>query len=354
LSGGLDSSLIAAAAAAVTDQKIQTYTISFPGFGHYDESAYAKQISEYFSTDHNCVSFSEGDFLNEMIRLMNVIDEPIGDSSLLPTALLSRITRCSATVALGGDGGDELFGGYSSYRNVCKAQSSFFGSSFSKIGQKIGNRLPLGFRGRTFLGSLGPRDEQWFSATSMIFNEIDRDKIFSSRLKNNKFTEIPELYKLKFWSSDFEPAESAMRADFLSYLPSNILTKVDRASMVHSLEVRSPFLSNAIIDYAFHELPVQYKVCGPTLKVLLKEIARRHLPENFLTERKQGFSIPPSLFNCKAWRDLACDSIEYLPEDFFNLKYIRKIFKNGHRSQTANSYMFPLVMLASWYKRFGT
>jgi asparagine synthase (glutamine-hydrolysing) len=353
LSGGLDSSLITAAAAEVASHKIQTFTISFPGFQVYDESGYADHISKHFGTEHNCISFSDKELLGEMIHIMDSIDEPIGDSSILPTALLCRITRNKATVALGGDGGDELFGGYSSYGKIFQGQQSIFASALSKFGRSCGRRLPLGFRGRTFFDSLGWRDEQWFSSTSMIFNNIDRSRLFSGRVGRVKDFLLPEAYKLKYWSTECAPAEAAMRADFFTYLPYDILTKVDRASMAHSLEVRSPFLSKKIIDYAFSELPVHYKVSSSSSKVILKEIARKHLPADFSFDRKQGFSIPPSLYNSSSWVDLVSDSIGYLPEDVFNLQYIEKLSKSGSARQTLNSYMFPLIVLAGWLRRYG-
>ena len=353
LSGGLDSSLITAAAAEVANHKIQTFTISFPGSQVYDESGYANHISKHFGTEHNCVSFSDKELLDEMIHIMDSIDEPIGDSSILPTTLLCRITRNKATVALGGDGGDELFGGYSSYGKIYQGRQSVLASALSKFGRAFSKRLPLGFRGRTFLDSLGWRDERWFSSTSMIFNDVDRSRIFSRGVDQLKYFESPEAFKLKYWSTECAPAEAAMRADFFSYLPYDILTKVDRASMAHSLEVRSPFLSAKIIDYAFSELPVHYKVSSSSSKLILKEIARKHLPANYPIERKQGFSIPPSLYNSSSWEDLVSDSIKFLPEDLFNLQYIERLSKPSSTRQTLNSYMFPLIVLAGWLKRYG-
>jgi asparagine synthase (glutamine-hydrolysing) len=352
LSGGIDSSLITAAAAEVSQSRLKTFTIVFPNGGTYDERKHASIVSKHFYTDHYEIPFTSDGLFDEMIHIMGVIDEPMGDSSILPTSMLSRATRELVTVALGGDGGDELFGGYQSYSSLVGSQPNFLDKFSGQFFSKLSARIPLGFRGRDYFASIGAKDSKWFSRKSIIFNSMDRSNIlFRPPSKGSTYCD-PEDFKFNYSNPEVNLAESAMRTDFQTYLSSDILTKVDRASMSHSLEVRCPFLSNDLIDYSYSSVPIDYKVSSTSTKIVLKEIASRRLPKELLIDRKQGFSIPPSFYNSARWQKLISESIENLPSDLFNQNFLFELSRKSANTPYIMPYFFPIIILSAWFQRF--
>jgi len=352
LSGGIDSSLVTAAAAEISQSKLKTFTIVFPNGGSYDERKYASIVSSHFGTEHYELPFTSDALFEEMIHIMGVIDEPMGDSSILPTSMLSRATRELVTVALGGDGGDELFGGYQSYSSLVGSPPSLLDKFIGKCSHDISTLIPLGMRGRGYLASIGAKDSKWFSRKSIIFNTRDRSNIvFKNPSKSSAYCD-PDDLKLNYFDSRFNLADAAMRADFQTYLPNDILTKVDRASMSHSLEVRCPFLSSDLIEYCYSSVPINYKVSKTGTKILLKDISYRRLPKELFVDRKQGFSIPPSFYKSSRWQNLILDSIEYLPSDLFNHNFLFNLARKSINSPYLMSYFFPLIILSAWFRRF--
>lgn len=295
LSGGVDSSLVTAMAAKCSSSSVKTFTISFPGSGKYDESGYAKIIADNFKTDHHILSGKENIF-DTLEEITPFIDEPIADSSLLPTYLVSKLTREYVTVALGGDGGDELFGGYSHYRQALrdKDKLKYIPKSFLQIIAKIAGKLPAGIKGRNRLYSLkgGYLEENIWS--NPYFDSNLRKKLYSEKVLKelNSSLDAPEKWKLDLLSKGYDDIDKLTRLDFLSYLPEDIMTKVDRASMACSLEVRAPWLDYRIVEFAFKKVPPKYKVNNGETRILQKRLTERLLPKELNLNRKQGFSVP--------------------------------------------------------------
>jgi asparagine synthase (glutamine-hydrolysing) len=353
LSGGLDSSLIVAAAASLAITKVKTFTIAFPGGGSYDESSHAKMVANYFGTEHHVLEFN-GKMLDEFEFIAQNLDEPIGDSSILPTSLVSRFAGKSVKVALGGDGGDELFGGYTSYRlskeHIIDATPSFIREFIANCAKK----MPIGMPGRARLSSISGDPRARFESKSIVFNEFDRYRLLAKDIRDVVWKNLGEYSRSSLISFDGEfDSSAAMKLDFQTYLPDDILRKVDRASMMNSLEVRAPFLSRELIDFSFSALPSALKATKQDNKVLLKRISRAVLPKELHLDRKQGFSIPRLLWNSPDWLGMAKEELTSLPKTWFDQAELQRLIQSASLRPQAASYTFVLVLLARWQKRFG-
>lgn len=346
LSGGLDSSLVAAYAAH-SNRNIRTFTVSFPTSPEHDESAHASQVARHLGTDHTEIPLPEIDI--DLLDLIAVqVDEPIADPSLLPTAALTRAVREHVTVALGGDGGDELFGGYPQYAELARAE-------------RWRRRVPSTLR-RIIASSLGqlPQMPPSVNGVRSLFDppgSIGRYNVFFNagtratllRAFGCSFTEDPELSRDQLTEPGLPAGERAARADFLSYLPDEVLVKVDRASMLYSLETRAPFLDKQVVEFAFSKVPWSCKIKGGHRKILLRELARRHLPADFDSTRKQGFS-PPLVQWLNAGMYYRIDEmVAHLSSKGFDRHTLTRLAANPRRH--ANR-IFLLIMLSKWMSNY--
>jgi asparagine synthase (glutamine-hydrolysing) len=342
LSGGLDSSLIVAMAAKNSIRPVETFTVGVPGDDVLDESKHALLIANYFNTNHHVLNANPEDAVDIMTILASQFDDPIADSSIIPTYMISKLVSSHCSVVLGGDGGDELFGGYSHYSHMLKMEKYFrhvpdFVTDFITFGSKIA--LPVGFKGRSFLQRINVNKR-----FSPYFDSKSRYQL----LKNNKnYTPIVERYE----GSDIGGLDliyKASMADFENYLPNDILVKVDRSGMVNSLEVRAPFLDYRIIEFAFNKVPSFKKVFGNDKKILLKKLAIRMLPKEFDYNRKQGFSMPIKRWLEKGpFRELVWD---VLTDDqcMFDRKMIDRLLANQDRGYSNSERLFALTMFELW------
>lgn len=346
LSGGLDSSLVVAAAARQLSQPVKTFTISLPGT-RYDEAPFAERVADYYATDHHVLEVSKPsiDFLDE---LGSFVDEPIADSSLIPAFMVSKLTRKHVTVVLGGDGGDELFGGYTDYPTSLADQRRFgwLPTPVLKAAGRLAGRLPAGVKGRNRLGSLQGGPLQQMIWGSPYFDVALRRRIFTPSQLQELGTELdaPERWLLRLFQKGRDPVDSMTRTHFGSILPDDFLVKVDRASMANSLEMRSPFLDYRLVEYAFARIPSNWKVQGAETRRIQRILAKRLLPPDLDTNRKQGFSIPMD-----AWlRQDGCrrveDAIEYLPESIAR-KEVHNLIAGQMRGRANGSRLFALIML---------
>jgi len=289
LSGGVDSSLVTAIAAE-TGKKIRTFNVGFPQNAAFDESGYARQIADHFGTEHHQLNIGEIQF-DLMYQLAEQFDDPIFDASMIPTFLVTKMVKEHCTVALGGDAGDELFGGYRWYndiQNKAKALRRFP----SWISPFAGKALDtFGFKShpkRYWLESFYS-NSQILPFTPGFFSKTERNNLF------------PELQSLDSRSEDImmqsvlkgnDFVDRYTRLDFQHYMPDDVLVKVDRSSMMNSLEMRAPFLDSRIVDFAFSKVPSNLKANGDERKILLKSLSKKLLPANYDAGRKQGFGVP--------------------------------------------------------------
>ena len=345
LSGGLDSSLVTAAAARVSGSPVETFTITLPG-SSLDEAAHAKKIASYFGTHHHELPLDKSSF-NLLDGLAPYIDEPIADSSILPAWLVFGMTRKSVTVALGGDGGDELFGGYSSYKTVMTDLRRFGYLSNGVLGalSAIASHLPAGLSGRNKLASLSHGPLYQFVYGTPYFDLTLRNRLLKNSNNLGININAPEQYLTRLLNIGSDPVDRMTRADFMSVLPDDFLVKVDRASMANSLEVRAPMLDHRLIEFAFSKVPSSWKVKNGETRILQRLLAQHWLPADLDVKRKQGFSIPINEWMRAEGEKGLMARMDGMPDEI-NMDEVKNLVR-GHISGRSNGgRLFALIMLA--------
>ena len=351
LSGGLDSSLVTAMAARASTGPIKTFTVSFPGHGGYDEGPYARLVAQRFATEHHEL-VAEPATVELLPELARQYDEPIGDQSMVPTFLVSRLIRQSATVALGGDGGDELFGGYAAYSWALRQQRirAYVPAPVRRTVSRGAAPLPVGFRGRTYLLSLELDTAMALAHTNLFFDHRTRQALAPALQVSD--IQAPEQFRICCASRGGSIIDQLTAADFRSYLPDDILVKVDRASMLTSLEVRAPFLDHRIISFAFGQVPGQYRATPAARKILLRHLGRRLLPANLDLKRKQGFVLPLSAWFRGEWGAFLQDVLEQADPAIFDRKIIRGLLTRQRQGFSNAQRLFLLAMFELWRREY--
>jgi asparagine synthase (glutamine-hydrolysing) len=300
LSGGIDSSTVAALAARHV-QGLNTFSIGFEDKS-FDESDHARLVAKHLGTRHHEELLSPARLLELLPTLTALLDEPFGDASVLPTYLLSAFARRSVTVALGGDGGDELLAGYPTYQ--AEKLASWLPGPAAGLAGTLGyavarhlpvnpNNLSFDFKLKRFTGSLGrpplERHLRWLGS----YTPEEQGALFTRDVRAALAGDDLYDQDRAVWarSAALDPTARVLHLDASTYLPDDILFKVDRASMATSLETRAPLLDHQLVEYVAG-LPTHYKLRGMTTKYLLKQAARPLLPAQILDRPKKGFGIP--------------------------------------------------------------
>ena len=354
LSGGYDSTAVTAILQKNTSQKIKTFTIGFKE-RKYNEAVYAKKVAKVLGTDHYEHYLSQKDALKILPRLPEIYDEPFGDSSAIPTIMVSKFAKQYVTVSLSADGGDELFSGYVNYKKTFDLYKKF--RIFAK-NNKIGNieKIINPFNFYKFL-KIYNLDGKFYKFCEMIKYSRDFSKFYDT---NNKYFFDYEIEKLlnvqvnsksKFMGYDFN---RMLAYSFNTYLTDDILTKIDRATMSVGLEGREPMLDFKLVEFVA-QLPIEYKQKGNETKYLLKQIVHKYIPKEIMQRPKMGFSIP--IFEW--FRDeLKVYFEEYLNKkalkesEIFNYKYIRQL-KDSYWNGYGNPHkLWLILMFQMWYKRW--
>jgi asparagine synthase (glutamine-hydrolysing) len=354
LSGGIDSSLVTALAAQVSSTPIKTFTITFPGHGTYDEGPHARLVAEHFGTQHTELP-AEAATADLLPMLARQYDEPLCDSSMVPTFLVSKLVRQHATVALGGDGGDEVFGGYAQYRWLFqREQARRWVPAFARslVGHTASRFLPTGFRGRNFLRGMSGSTERGITHANVLFDPRARAKLVPAFHAFAPDAEAPEAYKMGLceWSRGLPG--TAMAVDFRAYLPEDILVKVDRASMLASLEVRAPFLDHRIIEFAFSRVPNRLRATLQELKILPRRLAKRILPKKLNLQRKQGFSLPLNAWMKGNWGSYMESVLRDADPALFNRAAINQLFNWQRRGCSNGERIFALTLFELWRREY--
>jgi len=352
LSGGLDSSLITAMAAR-GGKSVKTFTIRFPGFGGYDESEHARLIAHHFGTVH-----VELDASTATVDLLPILarqfDEPIADSSVFPTFLVSRLARQHCKVALGGEGGDELFGGYLHYGRQLRMQRNLQGlprALRQYVAKAAETVLPAGFKGRNWLQQMGV---DLASGLPWIGSHFDRSLRRKLMAQVGAWPLAAEAIRSQLISGEVDLLQRSTRYDFKSYLAEDILVKVDRASMLNSLEVRAPMLDYRLVEFAFGRIPSSLKVTASDRKVALKKLAARVLPPEFNRHRKQGFSIPlASWLRTPAWSRFFREVLLESSSGLICKKMIASLLEGQAKGRSNSERLFALVMLELWQREYA-
>tara|TARA_R100000935_G_scaffold49398_2_gene74676 strand:- start:2330 stop:4324 length:1995 start_codon:yes stop_codon:yes gene_type:complete len=372
LSGGVDSSAIVALMQAASTRPVQTFTIGFDESA-FDESAHAAAVAQHLGTDHTKLRVTDADAREVIPDLPQLYDEPFADSSQIPTHLVCRVARQHVTVALSGDGGDELFGGYNRYihgpglwrrissvpapirRLAGRAAQTLPEHAWDRIGASY-NRIRTGSAGISNLGTKVHRLGERMRLTDSL-NDLYRNMastwIEPEKLLADTVTEPPSQLDdplLEFGADD--PAMWMMVQDMRSYLPDDILCKVDRAAMGNSLETRTPFLDPDVIALATR-LPMGMKIRDGQGKWALRQVLYQHVPREIIDRPKVGFAIPIGFWLRGPLRDWAEDLLSHkrLAEDgLFNPDIIRQTWSehlSGRRDWSAR--LWTILMFQAWY-----
>jgi asparagine synthase (glutamine-hydrolysing) len=351
LSGGVDSSLVTAMAARVSTRRVKTFTISFPGYGTFDEAPFARLVADHFNTDHVELA-AEPATVELLPELARQYDEPIADSSMVPTYLVSRLIRREATVALGGDGGDELFGGYPHHSWVQQQMRMggwWFGPARWAAQMTARRLMPVGMRGRNYLLGLSATPPWNIVQFNVYFDADARRHLLRPLRASGMRCGGAEAYKAGLCPPHATSLQQSTALDFQTYLPEDILVKVDRASMLCSLEVRAPFLDPRIIEFAFGRLPDRLRATGSARKILLRRLAERLLPPALDLTRKQGFSLPLTSWFKGDWGRYTEQVLTTAPNDLFDRRVVGQLLA-GQRSGISHNVhrLFALLMVELW------
>ncbi len=354
LSGGLDSSTVAALASR--HQKIRTFSVAFadPSF---DESRFARRVAAHIGSEHHEAELTEADTLGIVDQLGDILDEPIGDASIVPTYLLSRFARTEVTVALGGDGGDELFGGYPTYvAHRLAGWAERFGSlgRWSPLLRRAAQLLPVShdnfsfdFKLKKLLAGLDApldvRNAVWMGADTL-------DGI--ARLRGRPAADPYLAVRAAYARAGNTHLERVMGQDVRLYMAHAVLAKVDRASMAASLEVRAPLLDTEVAEFAAR-LPMQWKLRGLDGKYLLKRVGERLLPHDIVHRKKKGFGMPvgrwlrgPLAEKCRA---LTTDGDSLVASGRFRRSEVERLLDEHQRGLVDHRQrLWTLMVLEQW------
>lgn len=364
LSGGIDSSIVVAIMSKLNESPVITNSIGFTD-NKYNEIEYARETSEYFKTDHH-EYFVTPNSVEILDKLSWYFDEPFADSSALPTYYVSQVAKKNVTVALSGDGGDENFAGYRRYyfddlENRIRAILPDY--IRRKIVRKIAaiypkaDWLPQVFRAKTFLQNLStsPIEGYFFSVTHL--SEQHKKSLLHADINEvlkdyNSFNLFEEHYKN---SDGSDPLSRVQYVDIKTYLVDDILTKVDRASMTHSLEVRVPLLDHIFMEYVA-QIPSNLKLNGKTSKYIFKEMMKTLLPANILKRKKMGFSMPIDEWFRTDLKSLYEEEVldnKPIASDYFNITYLNGMWQRHQRGLKNYGVQFwAILMFVKWAKNY--
>lgn len=349
LSGGYDSSLVSALLQSASTNKIKTFTIGFEN-QEFDESDHAEKVANYLGTDHKTLLCTETEAKEIIPKLPIIFDEPFGDSSAIPTYLVSKMASSEVKVVLSADGGDEQFMGYQRHVNAFKLAQlmKLFGPKLSKRLGHLGSSLPLDRIKRKIV-------------LAMADGHISNIPLFQTQTLHQE--ELAQLLNHSFKTSLIQKPKSKsinslFATEYLHYMQDDILTKVDRTTMYCGIEGREPLLDYSIAEWML-SLPIEMKYKKKTLKYIIKEITHKYIPEELMKRPKQGFGVP-----IYQWlrKDLAYLIPEYINEKsivkhgLLNWKYVKKeldLFTAGS-SKSNLPFIWYTLVFQMWYEKWMT
>jgi asparagine synthase (glutamine-hydrolysing) len=363
LSGGIDSSLITAIAQKQCAQPIRTFSIGFP-IADFDETVHAAKVANYLGTQHQRFEVQPNG-VEILEKLVWHYDEPFGDSSAVPTWYLSELTRREVTVALSGDGGDELFAGYERYRALWLSQRLQKMFPLHRLpGISLVQRLPdsqrrrsITRRAKRFLEALGQSAPRRYLNWLQIFPEALRSSLYREEF----ISSLPEADPFEFLNIRWDASEGrdvvtrASLTDLQTYLPCDLCTKVDIASMAHGLEVRQPFLDYRIVEFAA-SLPVQQKFRGRRGKLILQKAFGETIPKEIFMRPKMGFGIPIANWFRNELKPLVHDTLlsgDAKTSLFFRPDTIADLCDHHETNKQNHGYrLWNLLILETWLRQW--
>jgi len=353
LSGGIDSSSVVATMARIGSGQVKTFSIGFAE-QEYNELDYARQVARKFETDHHELVI-EPNVLDVIDDLAWYLDEPFGDSSAIPTYMVSKLASEHVTVVLSGDGGDELFAGYDRYLVERRERSmSRVPAPVRQAAGFIGRSMPEGMKGRNFLRHLALDGADRYLDANMLFREFEKVSLFEPDVYNELRHRDGANWRSFFHNGRMHWLSSLQYLDIKNYLPNDILTKVDRMSMAHSIEARVPLLDHKLVEFAA-TIPPELKLKGVTTKYIFKKAMEGILPNEILYRSKRGFGIPLGRwFRGKLssfMRDLLL-SRQCLERGIFRKPYLERLIEMNDRGRPLDLQLWTLITFELWCRRF--
>jgi len=366
LSGGIDSSVIVALASRHTT-RLNTYSVGYKDNAYFDETQYAKLVAQKYQTNHTVFALSNNDFLEHIYAVLDYLDEPFADSSAIPEYILSYYTRKHVTVALSGDGGDEVFSGYNKHAAELKVRQTSLANTLVKTALPLWNALPRSRNsksGNLFRqlhrfaegANLSVKERYWRWAS---FNTAQQVSGLLSQ-QSLKKVDMPlmqherELLLANLKTGDFN---EVLLTDMNLVLLSDMLVKVDLMSMANSLEIRSPFLDYKVVDFAF-SLPAAYKIDSTLKKKVLQDAFRPMLPEEIYNRPKHGFEIPLlDWFRKELWgliNDELLKSSFVEEQGIFDVDAIEQLKKKlqSNNPEDSHATIWALIVFQYWWKKY--
>jgi asparagine synthase (glutamine-hydrolysing) len=364
LSGGIDSSLVVAVMSRLMNQPVKTFSIGFEEEG-YDEVAFARIIAEKYETDHHEFTVKP-DAVSILPQLVWHYNEPFADSSAIPTYYVSKMTRDFVTVALNGDGGDESFAGYERY--VADKLADYYRRvpPFIREGiiRRVVDTLPHSTNRRNFFrrlkrfvkGISEPPERRYVRWICFFDNEMKGDLYTPSFKDLNRELDSVDLTVKWYERADAEQfLDRTLFVDVMSYLPEDLLVKVDIASMAHSLEARSPFLDHKVMEFAAL-LPPNLKLRGMETKFLLKDTLSDIVPQEILQRKKMGFGVPLDVWFRNDLKEMAYDVLldqKSIERGYFRKEYVLQMLDDHVSKRYDHSYrIWALLFLELWHRMF--
>lgn len=354
LSGGLDSSTVVAFMSRVMSQPVKTFSIGF-GENDYDERSYARRVAQHLGTDHH--EFVVDSKANDLLpRLVRQFDEPFADPSAIPTYFVASMARRHVTVCLSGDGGDETFAGYTRYKSALRSSrlDAIPAAMRRPIFRAISDLIPVGVRGKRFaLHASMTAPVERYGVIQGYLLPFERNRILSREVRAELNGDLP-YQRLQQLYDEADPADYLTRLqyiDFMCYLPDDILVKVDRASMLNSLETRVPLLDHELLEL-MATTPADFRIRGTAQKYILKQAVKDMLPDEIINRPKQGFSIPLRHWFEGDWRAYAADLLldpQAISREHFDQRQIRNIVES-HSSDRHDfsGLLYTLVIFEEW------
>jgi asparagine synthase (glutamine-hydrolysing) len=371
LSGGIDSSMVVALMQSQSDRPVKTYSIGFHE-KQFDESGYARDVAKHLGSEHTELYMGAKDVLNAVPNMPSMYDEPFADSSQLPTSLVMALARQHVTVALSGDGGDELFGGYNRYLMAPKVWKAMqlvpaklrgpLGKALQSVSPQHWDKLAKPFASIIKQNMVGSKvhnlsnrlinvktfDDLIVSLTSE-WNE--HSSVVSDALHTDSFINQPGL-----WPDIHDQASRIMFIDSMTYMPDDILVKVDRAAMAVSLETRAPFLDHRVAELAW-TLPISMKIRNGNGKHVLRQVLYKYVPQHLIDRPKMGFAIPLDQWlreDLRDWAEALLAPERLKQEGYFDAAMVREAW-DAHLSGARNysSRLWSVLMFQAWLQEQG-
>ena len=349
LSGGYDSTVVTAYMTKLMKEKVQTYSIGFHSEA-FNEAHHAKQVANYLGTNHHEEILSPDPALI-IEKISQVLDQPFADSSIVPTYLLAKFARENLIVALGGDGGDEVFGGYDRYlaTPVMQKLNPFLGLARKGLNfagkQSFGNTRKINRVG----SQLSPKSSLAYRYSSIL--SLTQPHELNSLLNSNVYLDRAEVaFVNQFESGSLTSFDRMIRSDFAAYLPGDLLVKVDIATMANSLELRSPLLDVNVVEWGV-SLPRKYKIKGFETKHILKDVARSLVPAELIDRPKMGFGIPRAEWLRTGMKEMVVDTLTDITatqRGWFNSTEVRKVIDKHMAGEDRDNLLWPMLMLELW------